>query len=64
MINGVIATVLAAVVGCAVRYLYKEKKSGKACVGCPYSQACHSQLCDGAKPEKTPKEMVDKPYTT
>ena len=35
----------------AIRYIYKEKKKGKACIGCPYSDACpkhggHSAGCD------------------
>ena len=24
----------------AVRYSYKEKKKGKACIGCPYADSC------------------------
>lgn len=35
----------------AVRYIYKEKKKGSACIGCPYAGTCrrhHSgQSCSG-----------------
>ena len=31
---------IAALVFFAVRHLYKEKKRGKACIGCPYCDSC------------------------
>lgn len=34
------AIVLAAILLLAVRYIYKEKKKGKACIGCPYADSC------------------------
>lgn len=29
----------------AIRYIYKEKKKGNVCIGCPYADSCpkHSQ---------------------
>ena len=43
--------ILVLIVFLAVRYIVKEKKKGKACIGCPYSDACpkhsgHSAACD------------------
>ena len=35
-----ILLVLAAIAGVAVWYIYKSKKSGKKCVGCPYTEEC------------------------
>lgn len=32
--------VIAAAVFLAARYIYKEKKKGKACIGCPYADSC------------------------
>ena len=33
----------------AIRYIYKEKKKGKACIGCPYADSCqrhkHNENC-------------------
>ena len=37
-IIAVIAVVL--IVFFAARYIYKEKKKGNACIGCPYSDQC------------------------
>lgn len=27
----------------AVRYIYREKKKGNACIGCPYAGSCRKQ---------------------
>ena len=32
--------VLLLIVFFAVRYIYKEKKKGNACIGCPYANSC------------------------
>jgi len=37
MIDIVIILVLLALVGGAGYYIYKAKKSGKKCIGCPYA---------------------------
>jgi len=31
---------IAAILYLAARYIYKEKKKGKACIGCPYADSC------------------------
>lgn len=43
MENAIIVAVLAVVVGLAVRYVYKQKKKGKKCIGCPYCDSCSSK---------------------
>lgn len=40
---GIIALILAA----AGWFLYKSKKSGKKCIGCPDSGACSNVACNG-----------------
>ena len=41
VILGIIAIIaIAAILFFAGRYLYKEKKKGNACIGCPYSDQC------------------------
>lgn len=40
MVNLTALAVIAAAVAAAVRYIYKEKKRGARCVGCPYSGTC------------------------
>lgn len=31
---------LAVILFLAARYIYKEKKKGTACIGCPYAESC------------------------
>ena len=40
----VILTVLL-LVGAAGLYIYKAKKAGQKCIGCPYSKTCASKGC-------------------
>lgn len=40
MKNLILVLVLACILGLAAMYLYRAKKSGKKCVGCPYADAC------------------------
>jgi hypothetical protein len=46
IIDFIILGVIAAILGLAAWYLYKEKKSGKKCIGCPHSAACTGK-CSG-----------------
>lgn len=45
MTDIIIIAVMVLIVGAAVLYIYKAKKSGKKCIGCPYSGNC----CDKNK---------------
>ena len=38
----IVIAVIALIVGGAVAYIIKAKKSGKKCIGCPDSCSCHS----------------------
>ncbi len=40
--------VIAAILFFAVRYIYKEKKKGKACIGCPYADSCPRHRQNGS----------------
>ena len=47
----IIAVVVIAIVGLASFYVYKAKKSGKKCIGCPDSGcSCHADKKEGASP--------------
>ena len=46
MENIIIIAVLALIVGGAVAYIIKAKKSGQKCIGCPDSKTC-SGSCSG-----------------
>lgn len=38
-----VSIILLLIVGFAAFYVYKAKKSGKKCIGCPDGCACHSK---------------------
>ncbi len=46
--------ILAVILFLAGRYIYKEKKKGSTCIGCPYAGSCpkHGQTCSGTGSEK------------
>lgn len=43
MENFIIIVVVALIVGLAARYIYKEKKRGVKCIGCPAGCSCSSK---------------------
>ena len=45
--NIVLIAVIALILGGAGFYIFKVKKSGKKCIGCPDSCACSNQNCTG-----------------
>ncbi|MBP3437707.1 MAG: FeoB-associated Cys-rich membrane protein [Clostridia bacterium] len=58
MENIIVAIVLVAMVGAIVWYLYKAKKSGKKCIGCPYGASCSKSGggCDCHKDDSKKQE--------
>lgn len=51
MENFVVVGILFAIVGAAVLYIWKEKKKGTRCVGCPSAGCCSSGGCENMKVE-------------
>ena len=53
MENIIVIVILIAIVGGIVFYLYRAKKSGQKCIGCPYAKECAKKKagkgCDGKK---------------
>ena len=45
MENIAILIVVGLICGLAVAYIYREKKRGAKCIGCPHSKTCHSGSC-------------------
>ena len=39
------AVIVIAIVALAVLYIYKAKKSGAKCIGCPDSKTCSAKAC-------------------
>jgi len=48
MENVIVVAILAVIVVAAVLYIVKEKKSGKKCIGCPYSGECAARKGKGS----------------
>lgn len=40
MENLIIIVILGVIIGCAAGYVYKAKKSGVKCIGCPSGKTC------------------------
>ncbi len=51
MTNVIASLVILLIVGWAVRYIYKAKKTGVKCIGCPNGGNCHGgcQSCNTPK---------------
>ncbi|MBQ7399918.1 MAG: FeoB-associated Cys-rich membrane protein [Clostridia bacterium] len=45
MTDIIIIAVVVIIIGAASLYIYKAKKSGQKCVGCPSSKTCGSKNC-------------------
>lgn len=43
----IIVAASAALVALALRYIYKEKKKGSKCIGCPFAEGCQRYHGDG-----------------
>lgn len=55
MENVIIVLVLLTIVAGIVWYLYRAKKRGEKCIGCPYAKQCGGSCggnCGGDRPEK------------
>ncbi len=39
----IIIAILIVIVSLSAFYVYKAKKSGQKCIGCPYAQQCHNK---------------------
>ena len=46
MINVLLVVILVVIVGSICNYLYKQKKKGNHCIGCPYSGQCGKKSCN------------------
>ena len=43
----IVIAVIAAILGGAAWYIYKSKKNGVHCIGCPDAKTCPSKGCSG-----------------
>lgn len=49
----IIVAILVVIIGLAAFYVYKAKKSGKKCIGCPNSGKCGGNCGCGCSGEET-----------
>ena len=54
IINIILVAVLVVIVGLAALYIYKSKKAGAVCIGCPYAKGCGGN-CGGCGQTKADK---------
>ncbi|MBQ8577050.1 MAG: FeoB-associated Cys-rich membrane protein [Clostridia bacterium] len=47
MVNVIVILILVCIVAAIVLYLYRVKKRGEHCVGCPYAKQCASHSGTG-----------------
>lgn len=45
MVNIILIAIILAAVGGAALYIYRAKKNGQACIGCPNSKQCGKHKC-------------------
>ena len=49
MIDYIVIGILVVIIAAAALYVYKAKKSGKKCIGCPDGCSCGKSCCCGDK---------------
>jgi len=47
MINIVLIAIIVSIAAAIIIYLYKAKKRGETCIGCPYAKQCGGKHCGG-----------------
>lgn len=52
METAIVVILLVVIVGAAALYVYKAKKSGKKCIGCPNCDCCNGQCHTPPSDEK------------
>ena len=52
MADFIVIAIVALVTGAAARYVWKAKKSGKTCIGCPGSGSCSGGCCSCSSTKK------------
>ncbi|MBE6008691.1 MAG: FeoB-associated Cys-rich membrane protein [Lachnospiraceae bacterium] len=47
MTDIILGVIILAIIGSSVAYIYKAKKSGVKCIGCPAGKECSGKSCSG-----------------
>ena len=43
----ILGAIILAIVAAVIVYIYRAKKRGETCIGCPYAKQCGSGSCGG-----------------
>lgn len=54
MENIAIILIVLVIISLICLYLYRAKKRGETCIGCPYAKQCAKAKCGGCNSQKTP----------
>lgn len=57
--NIIVIAVLVCLVGAVVYYIYKAKKRGEHCIGCPYAKQCGGACSGGCRSVPDDKQKED-----
>lgn len=49
MVDFIVIIIIVSIVIVAIRYIYKSRKKGIRCIGCPASGTCNKNNCDLGK---------------
>lgn len=60
IIDAIVAIILLAIVVSIVWFLYRAKKSGQTCIGCPYAKQCKGKCGCGCGESKTESDNDEK----
>ena len=52
MADIIVVAVLITIIGGVLLYIYKAKKRGDACIGCPHAKACGGKCHGGCSTDK------------
>lgn len=47
----ILGAIILAIVAAVIVYIYRAKKRGETCIGCPYAKQCGSGSCGGHRPQ-------------
>ncbi len=50
MTDIIVILIIAVILGLAIGYIVKAKKSGNKCIGCPVENSCSDKSCKGEEP--------------
>lgn len=55
----IVVGILLIIIGAAIRFIWKEKKKGRRCIGCPASGCCSGNCCSIEKKKVDKREEKD-----